>query len=52
MVILKCQCGEEALPTNWFIKDNGRLWYCFNCQSYLDLDRNKIAPETEKEGGK
>jgi len=36
MEIIKCSCGEDALPSNWSVEGVGRLWYCFNCQKYLD----------------
>ena len=48
MSILKCQCGEDALPSNWFIEGIGRLWYCFNCLKYLDKDGKQIPPEIEE----
>ena len=45
MLIIKCQCGEDALPSNWFVKGIGRLWYCFSCQLYLDENGKQISSE-------
>mgnify|MGYP001575499339 CR=1 FL=1 len=41
MILIECSCGEEALPSNWIAGGIGRLWYCFNCQIYLDVNGQK-----------
>ena len=33
---VECKCGDRAYPSNWSVEGVGRLWYCFNCQIYLN----------------
>ena len=33
---VECKCGDRAYPSNWSVDGVGRLWYCFNCLTYLN----------------
>jgi len=36
--IIDCECGDQAVPSNFSFEGVGRLWYCFNCCRYLNED--------------
>jgi hypothetical protein len=30
------KCGGDTVPTNHHVPEVGKLWYCFECESYYD----------------
>ncbi len=32
------KCGGDAMPTNHYVSEVGRLWYCFGCETYFNSE--------------
>lgn len=50
MKLIDCpNCKVEIPPTNKFARDkemDTRLWYCFNCEKYYDVDGKLQQPQS------